>query len=125
MIYTDMIKKRNIIKIVGLTLIGLAVLFFLFFEIETAPVSKTADENFIKCLNENNVKIYLVVGSPQYEEQKELFGQNFDKMNIIDCNLFREKCALAIIYPTWEIQGRTIYGGLSLEVLAKLSGCNL
>jgi hypothetical protein len=86
---------------------------------------KSADEKFIKCLNENNVTLYLVVGSPQYNAQKIFFGENFDKMNIVDCNLFREQCSLAIIYPTWEIQGKTIYGGLSLEVLAKLSGCEL
>lgn len=120
-----MVKKRNILKVVGLILIGLAVLFFLFFETKNEGVSRSADENFIKCLNENNVKLYLVPGSPQYGAQKILFGENFDKMNIIDCNLFREKCAVAIIYPTWEIQGRTIYGGLSLEVLAKLAGCEL
>ena len=123
-----MAKKRNILKLFGLVVIISAVLFFLFFNGQTSnmgEVSKTADENFIKCLNENNVTIYLVVGSPQYNAQKILFGENFEKMNIVDCSLFRDKCSVAIIYPTWEIQGRTIYGGLSLEMLAKLSGCEL
>jgi hypothetical protein len=120
-----MVRKRNIAKVLGLVIIGAIVVFFLFFYGGMDVVSKSADENFIKCLNENNVKLYLVPGSPQYNAQKVLFGEKFEEMNIINCNLFREKCSVAIIYPTWEINGKIIYGGLSLEVLAKLSGCEL
>lgn len=120
-----MVKKRNIAKLFSLLLMGALVLFFLFFYDNPETVSKSADENFIKCLNEHNVKIYLVPGSSQYHAQKALFGENFEKMNIINCNIFRDKCSIAIIYPTWEINGKIIYGGLSLEVLAKLAGCEL
>lgn len=120
-----MVRKRNIARVLGIVIIVAIVLFFLFFYESKEMVSKTADEKFIKCLNDNNVKIYLVPGSPQYNAQKTLFGENFEEMNIVDCNLFREKCSIAIIYPTWEINGKIIYGGLSLEILAKLSGCEL
>lgn len=120
-----MIKKRNIAKALGIAIIVAAVIFFLFYYESEDMASKSADDNFIKCLNEKNVKIYLVLGSPQYDAQKRLFGENFEKMNIINCNLFREKCSVAIIYPTWEINGKIVYGGLSLEVLAKLAGCEL
>lgn len=77
-----------------------------------------------KCIGENSI-LYVKLGCHACETQEEMFGDNYDALNVIDCFYERNKCVDAEISatPTWIIEGRSSRGVQSIEELKILTGC--
>jgi len=109
------------------TLILLAVLFLFLFG-AGKDKTKTSPEvlALAECLTEKGVKMYGADWCPHCQEQKNLFGAAFKKVDYIECQQQLVVCQQANIkaFPTWVFpDGIRIEGVLSLERLSRLSGC--
>ncbi len=69
--------------------------------------------------------LYVKTGCPYCEEQKELFGENFKYLNVVDCVEEPAICTKAGIIgvPTWVIDDEKIEGVQSIAKLKELTGC--
>ena len=99
-------------------------------EAEVAEVSaeepEAVEENSVaECLASKGVKMYGSDLSSMSNEQKEEFGDDFAKIEYIDCIEDKDKCDSAKItsYPTWVIAGKKYVGKYSLTRLAELAEC--
>lgn len=108
------------------------IFFFILLTLFVSACSPTY-EALGQCLGEKGVKMYGAFWCPHCQQQKEMFGDGFDKITYIECstpngNAQTKVCADAGIksYPTWEFpDGRKINGELSAQELADLSNCTL
>lgn len=78
----------------------------------------------VECIASKST-LYIRTGCPYCEEQKELFGENFDYLNVIDCMEEPAVCtteAIAVV-PTWVIDSEKIEGVQSIAKLKKLTEC--
>ncbi|MFC1690808.1 hypothetical protein ACFL0W_01395 [Nanoarchaeota archaeon] len=84
-------------------------------------------DNFAKCLTEAGAVMYGTEWCSHCKSQKKAFGDSFQYIDHIDCNLEEDKCDEAGIegYPTWSIDGNNYPGEQTMEQLAFLSGCEL
>ena len=80
---------------------------------------------FAQCLTEKGVTMYGTEWCPHCQNQKEEFGDSFQYINFVDCDLSKGACKEAGIegYPTWRIEGENYPGEQNLYKLASLSGC--
>ena len=107
-------KWLNWIIIIGVIVLALVIIF----------VPKTsADAELAKCIG-NNSKLYTITGCIHCEQQKELFGNNFQYLNITNGNSWEELAKYNVTEtPTWEINGSRYYGVQDINTLKKLTGC--
>ncbi|MFC1682173.1 hypothetical protein ACFL0X_00980 [Nanoarchaeota archaeon] len=110
--------------------------------------SENTDEGVAKCIGENSV-LYVQLGCHACEKQEELFGENYQYLNVVDCILEGEKCDNVEVElswlsrflcwigvkddcgyelgisatPTWIIDGVDYKGLQSIEKLQELTGC--
>ena len=96
---------------------------------ESAP---SPYDDFASCLTQAGVSMYGAWWCSHCENQKELFGSAFDRLNYVECSTaartMNQTCRDAGIegYPTWEFSdGSRLSGEQSLEMLAEKSGCTL
>lgn len=84
----------------------------------------TADIRLAKCIGEE-AEFYGKLGCPACDKQEELFGENVQYLNKIDCFYQGDKCIEKEItaYPTWIIDGEKYIGVRSLESLQELAEC--
>ena len=80
------------------------------------------DKKISKCIGQNS-ELYTQVGCHACEKQKEMFGNNYEYLTIIDCFFEREKCGGIRATPTWIINGEEYLGVQSIETLQELTGC--
>ncbi len=80
---------------------------------------------FAKCLTENNAVLYSAYGCSHCQNQKEMFGDEFQYINYVECTEKTTECNNAGVrgYPTWIINGQLLEGAQSFQTLAKLTGC--
>ncbi|MBU2052737.1 MAG: hypothetical protein ABIJ14_02545 [Nanoarchaeota archaeon] len=98
----------------------IVVLIFSYFTLTNdAPVT---DEEVAKCLGDNSV-LYTQLGCHACETQQEMFGDNYQFLNKIDCFYDKEKCVGIEATPTWLIDGEKYRGVQSVEKLKELTGC--
>lgn len=111
-------KKNNVITI----LIILGVITIAFIVLNQA--SPQTDEKVIKCIGQNS-ELYVQLGCHACEIQKEIFGENYRYLNVIDCFYDREECIAKKITatPTWFINGEYYEKVQSIERLKELTGC--
>ena len=82
--------------------------------------------SFVECLNENGVYVYSFgEGNQQVDFQLNMFGDLAQNISIINCADSPGQCIGVVVYPSWNIDGRIVSGGLSLGVLSQFSGCRL
>ena len=112
-----MIKKK------WLTLISIMIIVIAFFLIIYEPKPETP-ENLVECIAENSI-LYTQLGCHACETQEKLFGDNYNKLNIVDCFYEKEKCLQENITatPTWIINGEKIIGTKEIEELKILTNC--
>ena len=79
-------------------------------------------ETLVKCIGENS-ELYGQLGCGACKKQEELFGENSQYLNIIDCWFEQEKCSGIEYTPTWIINGEKYTGVYSIEKLKELTGC--
>ena len=90
-------------------------------------------DGFAKCLTEKGFKEYGAYWCPHCLEQKKLFGNSYKYIDYIECDIRGpngnpKECDRVGIkgYPTWITgEGKFLEGPQSLEVLSKVSGCEL
>ena len=80
---------------------------------------------FVSCLNEKGFILYGYHGNEYVDAQLDLFGEARDKLNVIDCSVDSDKCVGIVLFPSWKTFNQVYSSGLSLGMLARLSGCEL
>ncbi len=87
---------------------------------EAAPAS----EDFASCVG-RKATLYTASWDTASQEQLALFGEDIDKLTVVECTANKEACDAAGIeaYPTWVIGERQHLGKLSLDMLSQLTGC--
>ena len=94
-------------------------------------VVETEDtDSLAKCLTAQGAKMYGAYWCGHCQNQKKMFGEDFQYVNYIECdaqgeNANPEECSKAGIGGdlTWIISGEQYPGEQSLEKLKELSGC--
>lgn len=116
-----MAKEKSNSKI----LIGIIVIAVIIFLIVPRKPGVREWDDFATCLSENGAAMYGTDWCSHCQDQKEMFGKSFDKVNFVDCDRSREECLSAGIegYPTWKVNGNNYPGVQSFQKLASLTGC--
>ena len=109
-------KKGNLVTV----LIILLILAFSYFLLQDSK--KMASIQEVECIAENSV-LYSQKGCVHCKTQEELFKENYDKLNVIECNLNWTKCGEIQGTPSWEINGEIYVGVQSIEKLKELTNC--
>lgn len=114
-------KNKNFLFLIAIILavILIIILIFLFKKPEI-----NADLETIKCIGNNSILYYSKVCS-HCEEQKRVFGDNFNYLTSIDCLEFPQECWKnnIIKVPSWVIKGVRYEGKKSMEELISLTEC--
>jgi hypothetical protein len=108
-------KERIITIIIILCVIILAVIIL----IRQTP--KT-DEGISKCIGKNSV-LYTRLGCHFCQVQEDMFGENYQYLNVVDCFFNEDKCTNITATPSWIIKGQKYEGVQSIEKLKELTGC--
>lgn len=87
-----------------------------------SPNQSSVPEEIAQCIGENSM-LYVQLGCTHCETQKQMFGDNYKSLNIIDCFYERDKCQNIKATPTWLIDGKYYEGVQSIERLQNLTGC--
>ncbi len=100
------------------------VVFILVFAIVWYSLPKDSDSSIelAKCIGEKST-LYVQYGCPHCRTQEELFGEDVNYLNIVDCYYERDKCPNIQATPTWVIDGKQYLGVQSLDKLKELTGC--
>lgn len=111
-----------IVGIIIVALIGVIVYFAFFYPGGTE--SETCGDDVACCIGERSV-LYVLPTCSYCARQKELFGDNLDKLNIVDCTENSDECFQQSItsVPTWIIDGESYEGLREIEELQQLTGC--
>ena len=113
--------------------IGVSVVVLVIAGLLLASIGGKNLDNFATCVTQSGVKMYGAYWCPHCQNQKNLFGSSFDKINYIECALPNnqgqtEACNQAGIqsYPTWEFNdGQRIEGEMSLQAISQMTECIL
>ncbi|MFH1238263.1 MAG: hypothetical protein ABIH79_01905 [archaeon] len=79
-------------------------------------------EGVVKCIGQNS-ELYVQTGCHACKIQEDIFGENKNYLNAIDCFKESEKCSGITHTPTWIIKGEKYEGVQSIEKLKELTGC--
>ena len=92
-------------------------------------------DNFAKCLKDKGTVFYGAFWCPHCQNQKQMFGRSAKYLPYIECstpdkkdvtNDCKARADIIKGYPTWLFPDGTTKGGeVSMEDLAKKSGCEL
>lgn len=104
--------------------IALAIAIVFSIIILTKKPSNTTDSPVAKCIGQNSV-LYVQRGCSHCEDQKNLFGDSYQYLNITDCFYETQKCINNSIEatPTWVIKSQKYVGVQTIETLKNLTGC--
>lgn len=108
-------KKFLITLIIILGVIILSIIII------NKPPPETPEE-VAKCIGKNS-ELYTQLGCSACEIQKDMFGENYEYLTIIDCWFEQDKCFDIAYTPTWIIKGEKYTGVQSIEKLKGLTGC--
>ena len=114
-------------------MIGLVLAPIIIYAAAVSQRNKGQYDQLAQCLTQNDTKMYGAYWCSHCQTQKRTFGKSFEKINYIECSLpggktQTEQCREAAIksYPTWEFaDGSRLEGEISLDTLAKKTGCEL
>lgn len=103
-----------------------AILLFLVIAVilVSGCATQEIDKDTAECIASKST-LYIRAGCPYCDEQKEIFGESVEYLNIIDCMEEPAACtteAIAVV-PTWVIDGEKIVGVQSIAKLKELTGC--
>jgi len=114
-------KKRipwSLIVIIAVIFIG----SFLILIPDKTPPSNLDD--FVSCISKKTT-LYTQEGCHACEKQENIFGDSYEKLNVVDCFDTPELCQGITGTPTWKIGDELYVGVMSLEALAKITKCEL
>jgi len=110
-------KKSLITIIIILAIILLSIIVLTRSHPET-------EKELTECIGENSI-LYIQLGCHACKAQEDLFGENYQYLNVVDCFFEKEECLSKQIQatPTWIINGEKIIGVQSIDKLKSLTGC--
>ena len=108
-------KKKGVTFIIILVVLILAII------IMTRSHPETSKE-VAECIGKNS-KLYTQLGCNHCEQQEDLFGDNYQYLDVTDCWFERDKCEGIEFTPTWVIKGEKYEEVLSIKKLQELTGC--
>jgi len=98
----------------------------------TADVASARNlDGFARCLGRRRATFYGTSWCPHCDAQRALFGRAFRWVPYVECSIdgtqaIRPECAGVSGFPTWVFRdGSRISGRLSLDRLARETGCSL
>ncbi len=109
-------KRNNWVTLAVLVVVIVAVIIILI-----NPIPETPEE-VAKCIGKNSV-LYIQLGCSACKVQEDMFGENYQYLNKIDCFFEQDKCTDITATPTWLIKGKKYEGVQSIEKLKELTGC--
>jgi 2-hydroxychromene-2-carboxylate isomerase len=116
-------KKEKAITIGAVILIILIAGVVIYMKGNSAPQTST---EIVQCIGKNSI-LYVQTGCSHCKDQEDLFGNNTQYLNMIDCIQIdqRQKCIDAGIRgtPTWIIKNQSYVGVQTIEKLKQLTGC--
>ena len=106
-----------------ITIVTILTVIILAYFLVNKPHPETSAE-IAKCIGENS-ELYVQLGCYACKIQEEMFGDNYQYLNAIDCILEKEKCKEKQIEatPTWIINGKKYRGVQTIAELQNLTGC--
>ena len=112
-------KTKNLIITI---LIILLITIIAVFALAKKPVE--TDEEIVKCIGSKAI-LYTQLGCHACEAQRELFGENYQYLNVVDCWYNHQPCIDNGITatPTWIIKNERYEGVQSIDKLKELTGC--
>ena len=119
------VKNSLITLFFLIAIVGIAALIIW---IKAAGAGAGVTKQLAQCIGSNSA-IYIQAGCHACSGQENIFGKNWQYLNITDCAYNPQAC-IAIIdekgyihTPTWIINGQQYLGVQSIETLKKLTGC--
>lgn len=112
-------KKETMNKIIGILIVVCIALVVIFFMTKGYPKS---DVQVSKCIGHNSV-LYTRLGCHFCEVQQDMFGENYQYLNVMDCFFDEAKCIDISSTPTWIIKNKQYVGVQTIAKLKKLTGC--
>ncbi len=115
------IKKKvlgNIIFVVAM----IVILFVYFYEPSSEPANNNNTGNVAECIGQNSV-VYVKLGCSACNIQEEMFGDDWQYMNTIDCFFERDMCGGISGTPTWVIDNQKYEEIQTIKKLRDLTGC--
>lgn len=90
----------------------------------TKKTSGIVDESVAKCIGQNSI-LYVQLGCSHCEDQKNLFGNSYQYLNVTDCFYETGVCINNSIEatPTWVIKDQRYVGVQTVEKIKELTGC--
>jgi len=91
------------------------------------PQAAVSSETFGQCLTRQGVVMYGVDTCSNCEDQKALFGNDFQHVQYVNCEFQKNLCQNKGIrmYPVWTNNTDMLAGIQSFQSLAEFSGCPL
>jgi hypothetical protein len=116
-----MVKRVNYKS--SLITIGIifAIIIIAYFSLQK-PTPVLTDSELIQCIGENSI-LYVQVGCSHCEDQKDLFGDNIEHINKIDCFFEPEECEGVQGVPSWKMGNEILLGVKTIDELKELTGC--
>ncbi len=86
--------------------------------------NSSIDAETAKCIASNS-KIYISSGCHACNLQKEIFGDSFSYLNVVDCKINTQECLEKGVteVPTWFFVDKQVSGVQTEERLKEYTGC--
>jgi hypothetical protein len=110
------LKKRQLIT---LAIIAATIVLAIFL-MNKSPAN--IEKSTAQCIGANS-ELYVQLGCHACAVQEDMFGENYQYLNIIDCFYEGDKCGAISATPTWIIDGEKYVDVKSVEELKELTGC--
>ncbi len=112
--------KKRIKNYLTTSLIILAIIVLAFLILNSKKNETT--EEIAKCIGSKSV-LYTQLGCHYCKIQEEMFGENYQYLNVVDCWFEEDKCTEITSTPTWIIKNKEHEGVQTIEELKELTGC--
>jgi hypothetical protein len=112
-------KTKNLIITIIIVAMVIIIAFF-----ALKKHSPSTDAETAKCIGSKSV-LYVQLGCSHCKDQEDMFGENLQYLNTVDCFYQREICVNENITgtPTWIINREQYVGVQTIEKLKALTGC--
>ncbi|PIQ92004.1 MAG: hypothetical protein COV70_01520 [Parcubacteria group bacterium CG11_big_fil_rev_8_21_14_0_20_39_22] len=120
-------NKNNLYLVVAIILSVIVVVTAVLYKNNEVEGSEVTDE-FVACLNKNEVVMYGAYWCPHCDNQKKLFRDKWENVSYVECTEDPNLCIEKEIkgYPTWIIgDNKYLVGVQSMESLAQATGCEM
>ena len=111
-------KKSNLITLAILLTITIIIILALTLKAD----SNQTDKELAECIK-NKAILYTQLGCHACIIQENMFGENYQYLNVVDCFYTPIECLGVDATPTWKINSELYRGVQSIEKLKELTGC--